>query len=75
MQMIQHTAARHTERHDQPAKHRNDANDANRETGNTQEDVLPCVEFHIGVFVVRLGNQKDDRRDDRDIGQCARGVV
>src|SRR5579872_939065 len=43
--------------------------------GNIEEDALPGVKTHEPVAVVRFDQQKDDRRDDGDIGQHSGYVV
>ena len=40
-----------------------------------QKDALPGVEANKRILVVRLNDQKNDRRDNREIGDCPRGIV
>jgi len=40
-----------------------------------EEDALPRVEADEAAFVIRLDHEKDDGRDDGEIGQHASHVV
>ena len=57
----------------QPANHVQNDIDCNPD--NTQEDGLPGMEADIGVLVEGLKDKEDDRRDERNVGKSAGGIV